>query len=72
MNIQSWHRSNGEIIGCIEKNKVMRENLEELEQVLIDVYEDALLMDVDSAEIKQFLITMVKNLRNPYNENDNV
>ena len=66
--LPTWHRSNGEIISCTEKIKVMRENIEELHQVIQDAYEDALLMDVDSEQIKQFLIKMIQNLESPYQD----
>lgn len=69
--IPTWHRSNDEIISCTEKIKVMRENIEELHQVIQDAYEDALLMDVDSRQIKQFLIEMIQNLESPY-QDDNI
>ena len=49
----------------------MRENIEELQQVIQDAYEDALLMDVDSEQIKQFLIKMIQNLESPY-QDDNI
>ncbi len=66
--IPVWHRSNGEIIACTEKIKVMRQNIEELQQSLQDAYEDALLMDVDSKQIKDYLIAMVNGLVNPYKD----
>lgn len=71
LRIPTWHRSNGEIVSCTEKIKVMRENIEELQQTVQDVYEDALLMDVDSQQIKQFLIKMIQNLESPY-QDDNI
>lgn len=71
LRIPTWHRSNGEIVSCTEKIKVMRENIEELQQTIQDVYEDALLMDVDSQQIKQFLIQMIQNLESPY-QDDNI
>lgn len=70
LNLPVWHRSNGEIVSCTEKVKVMRENIEELQQVIQDAYEDALLMDVDSAQIKSFLIAMIENLENPYKDSN--
>ncbi len=70
LRIPTWHRSNGEIVSCTEKIKVMRENIEELEQTIQDVYEDALLMDVDSQQIKQFLIQMIQNLESPYQDDN--
>ena len=66
--LPTWHRSNGEIVSCTEKIKVMRENIEELQQVIQDAHEDALLMDVDSEQIKQFLIKMIQNLESPYQD----
>ena len=68
LRIPTWHRSNGEIVSCTEKIKVMRENIEELQQVIQDAYEDALLMDVDSEQIQQFLIKMIQNLESPYQD----
>ena len=70
LSLPIWPRSNGEIVSCTEKVKVMRENIEELQQVIQDAYEDALLMDVDSAQIKSFLITMIENLENPYKDSN--
>ena len=68
LQIPVWHRSNGEIIACTEKIKVMHQNLEELMQYLQDAYEDALLMDVDSNEIKSFFQQMIMSLENPYKD----
>lgn len=70
LRIPTWHRSNGEIVSCTEKIKVMRENIEELQQAIQDAYEDALLMDVDSQQIKQFLIKMIQNLESPYHDDN--
>lgn len=67
-SIPTWHRSNGEILSCTEKIKVMRENIEELEQYIQDAFEDALLMDVDERQFKNFLVQLVNNLQNPYKE----
>ena len=66
LNTPTWRCPNGKIIACTEKIKVMQENLEGLQQELQDVYEDALLMDIDSQQIKQFLITIINNLEDPY------
>ena len=66
--IPTWHRSNGEIISCTEKIKVMRENVEELQQYMQDAFEDALLMDVDETQFRQFLLSLVNNLQNPYKD----
>lgn len=64
-----WQTKNGEIISCVEKIKVMRENLEEIEQVIRDAYEDALLMDVDSSQIKNYFLSIINNLKTPFKDN---
>ncbi|RTL02814.1 MAG: hypothetical protein EKK57_01025, partial [Proteobacteria bacterium] len=63
------HTTDGKIIACTEKIKVMRENLEELNQSLVDAFEDAILMDIDPIQVKNFLIQMMQNLDNPYESN---
>lgn len=64
-----WLKETGEVISCVEKIKVMNENMEELEQIVIDAYEDAILMDVDPNQVKKYLIEMINNLNNPYKGN---
>ncbi|QQS16318.1 MAG: hypothetical protein IPK86_02455 [Neisseriales bacterium] len=61
-----WHDSLGQPLSCIEKIKVMRENLEELIQSAQDVFEDALLMGCDETQIRKFLLDRIHNLKNPY------
>lgn len=66
--LPTWRTENGEIIACTEKIKVMQENIAELQQVLQDAYEDALLMDIDAQQIKHFMHTLIEQLQNPYKE----
>jgi len=61
-----WHDSEGNVLACVEKIKVMRENLEELQQMAQDAFEDALLMGCDEQQIRDFLVTMMRQLENPY------
>lgn len=61
-----WCDSLGQPLSCIEKIKVMRENLEELIQSAQDVFEDALLMGCDETQIRNFLLDSIHNLKNPY------
>ncbi|MDN0076183.1 hypothetical protein QU481_14955 [Crenobacter sp. SG2303] len=61
-----WHDSEGNVLACVEKIKVMRENLEELQQMAQDAFEDALLMGCDEQQIRDFLVTMMRQLDNPY------
>ncbi len=61
-----WRGPKGEIIACIEKNKVLRENLEEIRQVCQDALEDAVLMGCDEQQFRSVLNTLVDSLANPY------
>lgn len=61
-----WRSAEGEPISCTEKLKVLRENLEEIQQVCQDAFEDALLMGCDEAQIRAVFAQVVAELRNPY------
>ncbi|MBS1159211.1 MAG: hypothetical protein H6R15_1630 [Proteobacteria bacterium] len=63
-----WKRPDGSIVSCTEKIKVLRENLEELQQVAQDAFEDALLMECDEAQIREVFQEVINNLKNPYNQ----
>jgi hypothetical protein len=61
-----WHGPKGEVIACTEKNKVMRENLEELRQMAQDALEDAVLMGCDEEQVRSALAELMLSLVNPY------
>jgi hypothetical protein len=61
-----WRGPNGEIIACVEKYKVLRENLEEIRQVCQDALEDAVLMGCDEEQFRSVLVELVNQLDNPY------
>ncbi len=61
-----WRGPLGQVIACIEKNKVMRENLEEIRQVCQDALEDAVLMGCDEQQFRAVLAELVASLINPY------
>jgi hypothetical protein len=61
-----WRGPKGEIISCIEKNKVMRENLDEIRQTCQDALEDAVLMGCDEEQFRAVLTELVARLINPY------
>ena len=64
-----WQSAEGGLISCTEKLKVLRENLEEIQQVCQDAFEDALLMGCDEAQIRAVFAQVVAELRNPYEKN---
>ncbi|MDZ4201719.1 MAG: hypothetical protein U1C96_06185 [Gallionella sp.] len=49
-----WLSPRGDVIACIEKNKVMHENLAEIRQVCQDALEDAVLMGCDEQHFARY------------------
>ncbi|MEN9945958.1 MAG: hypothetical protein RLZZ293_344 [Pseudomonadota bacterium] len=68
LELPVWQREDLSTIACTEKIKVMRQNIEELQQMMQDAYEDALLMEVNPLQVQQVLHTLVDNLINPYSK----
>ena len=63
-----WRSPTGEVVSCIEKLKVLRENLEEIQRICQDALEDAVLMGCDERQFKQILGRLVQQIENPYRE----
>ena len=61
-----WLDADGEAVSCVEKLKVLNENLEEIREMSQDALEDALLMGCDEAQVRQVLAAMAAALVNPY------
>ena len=63
-----WRSPSGEVVACVEKLKVLKENLEEIQQLCQDALEDAVLMECDERQFKQVLVNLVKQLEHPYGD----
>ncbi|MEQ1673964.1 MAG: hypothetical protein ABL865_02860 [Candidatus Nitrotoga sp.] len=61
-----WLSPKGEVISCVEKNKVLRENLDEIRQICQDALEDAVLMGCDEKQFRSVLTELLSELKNPY------
>lgn len=61
-----WRSPAGEVVSCVEKLKVLRENLEEIRQVCQDALEDAVLMGCDERQFRVAMQQVVSSLENPY------
>lgn len=61
-----WVRDDGSVVSCTEKVKVMTENLEEIQQIAQDAFEDGLLMEVSENQMRAALHALVETLVNPY------
>ena len=61
-----WVDDGGKPLSCVEKIKVLNENLEELRDMAQEALEDAVLMGADEKQIRQALDDLVSSLVNPY------
>ena len=62
---KAWPQPDGAPVSCREKLKTLAENHAELAQVMQDAFEDAVLMGVDEAAMRQIIGAMVAGLRSP-------
>ncbi len=61
-----WRSPTGGVVSCVEKLKVLRENLEEIRQLCQDALEDAVLMGCDEQQFRTVLTALIERLENPY------
>jgi len=61
----AWPGLDGNGVGCREKIRVLNENHAEVAQVLRDAFDDAVLMGVDEAAMRDILLGMVQGLESP-------
>jgi hypothetical protein len=61
-----WRTPKGEPVSCVEKIKVLNENLAELRALAQDALEDAVLMGCDEQQVRTVLAGIVAGLVNPY------
>lgn len=61
-----WHTPEGEPVSCVEKIKVLNENLAELRELAQDALEDGVLIGCDEAQLREVLAGIVAGLVNPY------
>lgn len=61
-----WPAQDGTLIACREKLRVLEENKNELESVLKDAFEDAVLMGVDADAMRRIFGRMVEQLQSPH------
>lgn len=62
----TWRDRDGLALTCLEKLKVLSENLSEVQALAQDVFEEALLLQVDEAQIRAVLRATLDDLENPY------
>ena len=61
-----WLQPDGIPLSCLEKIKVLNENLEEIRELSQDALEDAVLMGGDEEQLREALKVIINDLINPY------
>ncbi|MSO71184.1 MAG: hypothetical protein EXQ88_04105 [Alphaproteobacteria bacterium] len=61
-----WRQPDGAPVSCIEKLKVLNENLGEIEAICQEALEDGVLMGCDETQFCSYLHALVDGLVNPY------
>ncbi len=61
----TWLDSKGMPLGCLEKIKILNENIVEIQDMCQDALEDAVLMGCDEQQIRSVLLSMVESLHKP-------
>lgn len=55
-----WRQSDGKPVSCLEKLKVLNENLEEIRAMIADAVEDGVLMGCDPSQIRAVFHDLVE------------
>jgi hypothetical protein len=61
-----WVTPEGEPVSCLDKIKVLNENLTEIQEMAQEALEDAILMGCDEAQFRTVLEQLAGGLVNPY------
>lgn len=64
----TWLKPDGSVLSCVEKIKVLNENIDELRALAQDAVDDAVLMGGTQAQIKQILLDMLQSITSQYPE----
>jgi hypothetical protein len=60
-----WRQPDGKPVSCLEKIKVLNQNIQEIEGLCADALEDGVLMGCDADQIKAALHALIDGLEAP-------
>jgi|TARA_R110002072_G_scaffold75756_9_gene178177 hypothetical protein len=66
VDFPTWRAPDGTPVSCLEKIKVLNENLGEIQELAQDALEDAILMGADEQQVRATLHDLIEQLINPY------
>lgn len=61
-----WRDPDGNPVSCVDKLKLLQENLEELREMAQEALEDAVVMGCDEKQARQVLADLVASLEKPF------
>ncbi|HJQ59986.1 MAG TPA: hypothetical protein VJ890_23980 [Vineibacter sp.] len=60
-----WKQPDGKPVSCLEKLKVLNQNLDEIRQLCADAFEDAMLMGCDPDQIRAVFHELIEAIEPP-------
>ena len=66
LDLPVWRTPQGEPVSCLDKIKVLNENIAEIHAMAQEAMEDALLMGCDEAQFRKVMSELSQALVNPY------
>jgi hypothetical protein len=63
-----WRQPDGKAVSCLEKIKVLNQNIQEIETLCADALEDGVLMGCDARQIKDALHELIEGLAIPHSK----
>jgi len=61
-----WRGPDGKPVSCVDKLKLLQENLEELREMAQEALEDAVVMGCDENQAREVLAALVGGLEKPF------
>jgi hypothetical protein len=61
-----WRGPDGEVVSCVDKLKLLEENLAELREMAQEALEDAVVMGCDEGQTRRVLADLVAGLDKPF------
>lgn len=70
LELPLWLTPEGEKLSCVEKIRVLNENLVEIQEMAQEALEDAILMGGDERQFRAVLLQLAESLVNPYKKTE--
>ena len=67
-DLPTWMAPDGAPVACLEKIKVLNENILEIREMCQEALEDAVLMGCDEQQIREVLLRLVRSLEEPFKD----